>query len=88
MQTGGSDFCHFQKVFRFRMERGRQHRMLREALIIIGDILREAEDLSEALYNARSKFLFRRPAVFTKFKGILVVNRGIGTNSKFSHIKF
>ena len=31
--------------------------MPQEALIVIGDIVREAEDLSEALYNARSKFV-------------------------------
>ena len=63
----GLIFCHFQKVLRFRIERGRQYRIPWEALIIIGDILREAEDLSEALYNTRNKFLFLRPAVFTKF---------------------
>ena len=54
------------------MERGRQPRMPREALIIIGDILREAEDLSEALYNTRSKFFFQMPAVLQIGKCILV----------------
>ena len=41
--------------FLFRMDRDRYLRMPREALIVIGDIVREAEDLSEALFNARSK---------------------------------
>ena len=40
----------------FRMDREYNSRIPREALIVIGDIVREAEDLSEALYNARSKF--------------------------------
>ena len=58
LQTSGSEFAMFQRisVYYFRMDRGRQLRMPREALIVIGDIIREAEDLSEALYNATSKF--------------------------------
>ena len=39
----------------FRMDREYNSHIPREALIVIGDIVREAEDLSEALYNARSK---------------------------------
>ena len=58
LQTSGSDFAMFSEnfdCFLFRMDQDRYLRMPREALIVIGDIVREAEDLSEALYNARSK---------------------------------
>ena len=77
LQTSGSDVCHVSEFvyFLFRMNRDHHLRMPREALIVIGDIVREAEDLSEALYNARSKSSRR-----SKDLGVLIEGASFSLN--------
>ena len=57
--------------------------MPREVLVVIGDIVREVDDLSEAIYNAISKFLLSVQGILVEivFLGSLLIS---GRNSSCS----
>ena len=65
------------------MYRGNHCRLPREMLIVIGDIIREAEDLSDTIYNARSKSYDYR----NEFSGKIITKLVIISGNKGALIK-